>query len=342
MQIGTTGASPQMVVRDFNADYQDMAQNPTAYFFGQQGWRNAIAPGFGCDPYELVMSFNTTDGLFRIMLGLQWERGDEMITTNMEESAGISVLSLLADRYGVVLKPVAIPTNDAYTDAEVLDRFEAQLTSRTKAVLFSSPIYLTGTRLKERELCLWAARGDSPPLSMGTPAGDDCAQPATESGAVIPCPARDTSGSAVQARSASCIFATGTTRTATSGRLPRPTSASSSGRPDGRRFGTGLRQHGPCRPTSPPTAALRQNNANSILFKGQRSSDDDVAALLQLLGIGAGPSQHALYSVASSRTSGACERRGVPRVGGAVPAPRIASTSGPHALPSPSRTRAAT
>jgi selenocysteine lyase/cysteine desulfurase len=158
MNIGTTGSSPTRVIDDYYQDYQDVAGNPTAYFFGQQMMRNSIAPGFGCDPYELVMSFNTTDGLWRIVMGIPFEPGDEVITTNMEEDAGISAAGIIRDRYGVVIKSVNVPTNDAYSDRELIRRFKAQLTPNTKAILFSSPIYLTGGRLPEKELCLRAAR----------------------------------------------------------------------------------------------------------------------------------------------------------------------------------------
>jgi selenocysteine lyase/cysteine desulfurase len=157
MNIGTTGASPSRVVKHHAQDYEDIARSPTAYFFGQQVMRNSIAPGFGCDPYELVLSFNTTDGLWRIVMGIPFTAGDEIITTNMEEDAGISVVNILKDRFGVVVRTVNLPTNDAYSDEEVLARFEALRNSNTKAILFSSPIYLTGARLPARELCLWAA-----------------------------------------------------------------------------------------------------------------------------------------------------------------------------------------
>ncbi len=157
MNIGTTGASPTQIISNFNDDYEDIASNPTAYFFGQQVMRNTIAPGFGCDPYELVLSFNTTDGLWRIVMGIPFQPGDEIITTNMEEDAGISAVNILRDRFGVVIKYVNLPTNDYYSDQEVLDRFAAQLTANNKAILFSSPIYLTGARLPAKELCLWAA-----------------------------------------------------------------------------------------------------------------------------------------------------------------------------------------
>lgn len=158
MNIGTTGASPTQVVQHAAADYQDIASNPTAYFFGQQAMRNAIAPGFGCDPYELVMSFNTTDGLCRIIMGLPFRPGDEIITTNMEENAGQSAAAMVRDRFGVVIRTVNLPTNDAYGEQRVLRLFREQLNRRTKAILFSSPVYLTGARLPEKALCQWAAK----------------------------------------------------------------------------------------------------------------------------------------------------------------------------------------
>ena len=157
MNIGTTGSSPTQVIRDSNLDYQDIASNPTAYFFGQQVMRNTIAPGFGCDPYEVVLSFNTTDGLWRTVMGIPWDGIDEIITTNMEEDSGHSAVNMLVDRFNVTRRVVNIPTNDAYSDQEVINRFQAQLSGDTKAIQFSSPIYLTGGRLPEKALCQWAA-----------------------------------------------------------------------------------------------------------------------------------------------------------------------------------------
>ncbi|MDJ8954130.1 aminotransferase class V-fold PLP-dependent enzyme, partial [Clostridium perfringens] len=56
-----------------------------------------------------------------------------------------------------VIRRVNLPTNDAYSDAEVLARFQAAETVNTKAIMFSSPPFLTGVRLPEKLLCQWAA-----------------------------------------------------------------------------------------------------------------------------------------------------------------------------------------
>src|SRR5688500_2124200 len=156
MNIGTTGSTPRKVLRALDKNNELLARDPRASFNTQE-MRNQIAKGFGADPNEIIMSFNTTDGMSKILSGIPWQPGDEIITTNMEHGGGNSPMQLQVDRRGVVLKRVLLPTNDAYSDAEVLARFQALLTNNTKAICFSSPPYLTGIRLPEKALCMWAA-----------------------------------------------------------------------------------------------------------------------------------------------------------------------------------------
>ena len=156
MNIGTTGSTPIGVLKNLAANNALIARDPTASF-STQDMRNIIAQGFGADPFEIVMSFNTTDGMSKIMNGLQFNAGDEIISTNMEHPGGNSPMGITADRRGVVIKRINLPTNDAYSDAAVLQRFQALLTNNTKAIVFSSPPFLTGIRLPEKLLCQWAA-----------------------------------------------------------------------------------------------------------------------------------------------------------------------------------------
>ena len=119
--------------------------------------RNTIAPGFGAHPFEIAISANTTDGMSVIFNGIEASPGDEIISTNMEHGGGNSPMQIKADRTGMVIKRMNLPTNDAYSDAVVLSRFQALQTPNTKFIMFSSPPYLTGIRLPERLLCEWAA-----------------------------------------------------------------------------------------------------------------------------------------------------------------------------------------
>lgn len=292
MNIGTTGASPTRVVQDFNKDYEDIASNPTAYFFGQQVMRNTIAPGFGCDPYELVMSFNTTDGLWRIVMGIPFKAGDEVITTNMEEDAGISAVNILKDRFGVVVRTVNLPTNDAYSDTEVLNRFGAQLTESTKAILFSSPIYLTGARLPEKDLCLWAASNKIISIVDGAHLPGMCALNLHDMG----CDFFSGAGHKWQCGPGQTGFLYIRNGYDPSDKiLQRPTS-------DFAPFGVpspmvsipvpGYANTKPL-PTYYPTNTLIYGAAG-ILKNGVRNPEHNIAAVLQLVGNGSRPSQNAL------------------------------------------------
>ena len=156
MNIGTTGSTPRDVLKNLDKNNTAVAGDPRLTFNTQE-MRNTIASGFGADPNEIVMSFNTTDGMSKIFAGCQFSPGDEIISTNMEHPGGNSPMQITADRSGLIVRRVGLPTNDAYSDAEVLSRFAALLTSRTRAIMFSSPPFLTGVRLPEKLLCQWAA-----------------------------------------------------------------------------------------------------------------------------------------------------------------------------------------
>lgn len=295
MNIGTTGASPTQLVEDYCDDYEDIASNPTAYFFGQQVMRNTIAPGFGCDPYELVMSFNTTDGLWRIVMGIPFQAGDEVITTNMEEDAGVSAVKILRDRFGVVVRTVNLPTNDAYSDDEVINRFQAQLTNKTRAILFSSPIYLTGARLPAKSLCLWAAANNVLSIVDGAHLPGMCALDLHDMG----CDFFSGAGHKWQCGPGQTGFLYIRNGFDPTNRLvERPTS-------DFAPFGVpsptvtipipGYTNTNPL-PTYYPTNTLIYGAAG-ILANGVRNPNHNIAAVLQLVGNGSRPSQKALTEV---------------------------------------------
>jgi isopenicillin-N epimerase len=156
MNIGTTGSTPTAVLKNLDKSNALIARDPTQSFNTQQ-MRDSIAAGFGAHPFEIAISYNTTDGMSLIFNGIEAAPGDEIITTNMEHGGGNSPLQIKADRTGLVIKRVNLPTNDAYSDSEVLARFQALKTPSTKFIMFSSPPYLTGIRLPEKALCQWAA-----------------------------------------------------------------------------------------------------------------------------------------------------------------------------------------
>jgi selenocysteine lyase/cysteine desulfurase len=109
--------------------------------------RSAIAPGFGCDPSELVITHNTTDSLSRILAGLVLREGDEVLTTNQEHYGGLAPLAIARDRHGVVIKKVTLPFGSHPSAEEFVAAFATAFSSKTRVLLFSAPSSTTGAML---------------------------------------------------------------------------------------------------------------------------------------------------------------------------------------------------
>ena len=163
MNIGTTGSMPRKVLKNYNEYNTLAAYHPRTFeseleaSFGLPNQRETLAAQFGCNPDEICLTRNTTDGMDAIIYGLNFEKDDEILYTHHEHIGALSPLNVIRDRYGVVLKEVEIPVlesdyNSGYVQSFV-EAFRRQITNKTKAILFSHITYKTGTRLPARELC---------------------------------------------------------------------------------------------------------------------------------------------------------------------------------------------
>ncbi|HEV2106692.1 MAG TPA: aminotransferase class V-fold PLP-dependent enzyme, partial [Thermomicrobiales bacterium] len=66
--------------------------------------RTLVAEMMGADPHEIALTHSTSEGLSTALTGLTWERGDEVVTTNLEHPGLMVPLSLLAHRWGVKIR----------------------------------------------------------------------------------------------------------------------------------------------------------------------------------------------------------------------------------------------
>ena len=79
------------------------------YHFTFDDVRKQIGAGFGADGDEIYLASDTTDGVCAVLAGLALNRGDEILTTNMEHPAAATPMTVLRDRRGVVIKQVPLP-----------------------------------------------------------------------------------------------------------------------------------------------------------------------------------------------------------------------------------------
>lgn len=99
-----------------------------------------IADLFGADHDEVALAHSTTEGVAIALTGLGWQRGDEVITTKLEHPGLLLPLSLLAHRFGVVLRYAEIGMGEG----DVVGAIEAALSPRTRAIALSHLMWSSG------------------------------------------------------------------------------------------------------------------------------------------------------------------------------------------------------
>ncbi len=160
LNTGTVGAPPHEVLdvherlsREWAGSLGDIYP-PTLY----PDYRAAIARDFGIDQDELAICHNSTEAMARIVAGLDFGEGDEVVTTTHECFSVLSNLNLVRDRYGLTVRQVTPPSGPDVRAEEIVELFEAAITPRTKALFFAGVTLFTGTRMPVRELCDLAQR----------------------------------------------------------------------------------------------------------------------------------------------------------------------------------------
>src|SRR5215469_2430271 len=110
--------------------------------------RAAVAGVLRCDAAEIALTHNTTEGMNIAVMGLDWQRGDEIITSTTEHPGGLYPAYLLHQRYGVRIRMTEI----GLPDRDPLAELRRALSPRTKAVILSHVNWSTGMALPLREL----------------------------------------------------------------------------------------------------------------------------------------------------------------------------------------------
>lgn len=125
-----------------------------AMFADLKNLRDLIGLIVGADADEIALTRSTTEGINIALFGLTWNRGDEVITTNLEHGGLYSPLGLLAHRHGVGIRTVNIGNGEGDPSPRLLDA----ITPRTRAIAISHLYWSTGSILPLRNLAREARR----------------------------------------------------------------------------------------------------------------------------------------------------------------------------------------
>ncbi|MGJ7489361.1 aminotransferase class V-fold PLP-dependent enzyme [Variovorax sp. ZT4R33] len=158
MNIGTAGSMAKQTLDLFDTENRKKAAESGNGYSNLLDLRKLAAPGFGVDADELAFSANTSSGMCHAILGIPWQAGDVVVTTNHEHGGGLTPLNIAKDRYGIEISMIPMPVGNNQTTATYQNLFDERIRSlkaagkRVRAVMWSSPTYKTGTLLPIAEI----------------------------------------------------------------------------------------------------------------------------------------------------------------------------------------------
>ena len=128
--------------------------------------RERLAAEWGVDTEEVALTRNASESLQICQFGYDLKRGDEVLTTNQDYPRMLTTFKQRERREGIVLKqfPIPIPAEDP---AEIVRRFEQNITPRTRLILMCHMINLTGQILPVREVVRMARSRGIPVIVDG-------------------------------------------------------------------------------------------------------------------------------------------------------------------------------
>jgi len=149
--------SPRMVTEAF-CRYTWQQEDVPAYTMWQimepqsETIRAGLASLFGCDKEEIAITRNASESLEALLLGIDLHRGDEILTTTQDYPRMITALRQRQRREGVILRQVKYPVPPSDLN-EITDAFARGITPRTRAILVSHMVFLTGQISPVKAIC---------------------------------------------------------------------------------------------------------------------------------------------------------------------------------------------
>lgn len=154
---GGVSPSPRIVTEAF-VRYTWQQEDATAYTMWRllepqsETIRTGLAEIFGCDAEEIAITRNASESLEILLMGMDFKAGDEILSTTQDYPRMLTTLKQRELREGLKLNLIKVPIapkdiNDLATP------FERAITPKTKLILMSHQINLTGQIMPVRKVC---------------------------------------------------------------------------------------------------------------------------------------------------------------------------------------------
>jgi selenocysteine lyase/cysteine desulfurase len=154
---GGVSPSPRIVTEAF-VRYTWQQEDATAYTMWRllepqsETIRTGLAEIFGCDAEEIAITRNASESLEILLMGLDLKSGDEILSTTQDYPRMLTTLKQREMREGLKLNLIKVPI--APKDINyIATPFERAITPKTKLILMSHQINLTGQITPVRKVC---------------------------------------------------------------------------------------------------------------------------------------------------------------------------------------------
>ncbi len=154
---GGVSPSPRMVTEAL-VRYIWEQEDATAYTMWQilepqsETIRTGLAGLFGCDREEIAITRNASESLETLLMGMDFKPGDEILTTTQDYPRMLTTLRQREKRENLKLKLIQIPI-PAKNLNEITAAFEKGITERTRLILISHMINITGQITPVKAVC---------------------------------------------------------------------------------------------------------------------------------------------------------------------------------------------
>ncbi|MCI0611454.1 aminotransferase class V-fold PLP-dependent enzyme, partial [bacterium] len=157
--LNNGGVSPSpRIVTEALVRYQWQQEDATAYTMWQilepqiETIRSGLAGIFGCDPEEIAITRNASESLEILLMGMDLKSGDEILSTTQDYPRMLTTLRQRELREGLKLKLVKIPIPPKNLD-EITDAFAKGITAKTRVILISHMVNITGQITPVKAVC---------------------------------------------------------------------------------------------------------------------------------------------------------------------------------------------
>ncbi|MGI8918354.1 MAG: aminotransferase class V-fold PLP-dependent enzyme, partial [Pyrinomonadaceae bacterium] len=159
VNLNNGGVSPSpRIVTEALVRYIWQQEDATAYTMWQilepqaETIRTGLAEIFDCDREEIAITRNASESLEILLLGMDLKSGDEILTTTQDYPRMLTTLRQREKREGLILKLIKIPIPPKNL-SEIARTFEQGITNRTRLILMSHQVNITGQITPVKAVC---------------------------------------------------------------------------------------------------------------------------------------------------------------------------------------------